>query len=50
MGLRDRFMAREYTLHIRCFYDGECTIDAIKEELEKSKQYIADVAKLISKT
>jgi len=46
LGLGDRFMAREYSLHIRCFYDGEYTVDAIREELEKSKQYINDIAKL----
>jgi len=47
LNLRDRFMAREYTLHIRCFYDGEYTIEAIREELEKTKQYIDNVAKLV---
>jgi len=46
LGLGDRFMAREYRLHIRCFYDGEYTVETIKEELEKVKQYISDVAKL----
>ena len=47
LGLRERFMAREYTLHIRCFYDGEYTVEAIREELEKSKQYINDIEKLL---
>jgi len=47
LGLGDRFMTREYRLHIRCFYDGEYTVDAIREELEKSKQYIDDIAKLL---
>ena len=47
LGLRDRFIAREYTLQIRCFYDGEYTIDTIREELEKAKQYIEDVTKLL---
>jgi len=47
LGLRERFMAREYTLHLRCFYDGEYTLDAIREELEKAKQFIDDVAKLL---
>lgn len=40
-------MASEYSLHIRCFYDGEYTVDAIREELEKSKQYLDDMAKLL---
>jgi predicted DNA-binding helix-hairpin-helix protein len=40
-------MTREYTLHIRCFYDGEYTVNTIKEELEKAKQYIDDIAKLL---
>ncbi|KPV63626.1 MAG: Archaeal PaREP1/PaREP8 family protein [Candidatus Bathyarchaeota archaeon BA2] len=48
LGLGDRFMAREYRLHVRCFYDGEYTIDALREELKKAKQYIDDVAKLLS--
>lgn len=47
LALRDRFMAREYTLHRRCFYDGEYTIDAIQEEIEKAKQYIDDITKLL---
>jgi len=47
LGLRERFMAREYTLHLRCFYDGEYTTDAIREELEKARQCIDDVAKLL---
>ena len=47
LGLGDKFMAREYRLHIRCFYDGEYTVDAIREELEKSKQYINDISKLL---
>jgi len=40
-------MAREYILHVRCFYDGEYTIEAIREELHKAKQYIDDIAKLL---
>jgi len=47
LGLGDRFMVREYSLHVRCFYDGEYTVDAIREELEKSKQYLDDIAKLL---
>ena len=47
LGLGDRFMAREYRLHVRCFYDGEYTIDTIREELDKAKQYIDDIAKLL---
>ena len=47
LGLGDRFMAREYRLHVRCFYDGEYTQDAIREELDKAKQYIDDIAKLL---
>ncbi len=47
LGLGDRLMAREYTLHIRCFYDGEYTVEVIRKELEKVKQYVDDVAKLL---
>ena len=47
LGLGDRFKVRESRLHVRCFYDGEYTIDAIREELDKAKQYIDDIAKLL---
>lgn len=47
LGLGDRFMAREYRLHVRCFYDGEYSIDIIREELDKAKRYIDDIAKLL---
>jgi len=47
LGLRERFMAREYTLHIRCFYDGEYTTEALREELEKSRQYLDDITRLL---
>jgi uncharacterized protein (UPF0332 family) len=47
LGLGDRFMAREYRLHVRCFYDGEYSIDILREELDKAKQYIEDIAKLL---
>ncbi|MGQ9468525.1 MAG: hypothetical protein ACUVTD_01655 [Nitrososphaerales archaeon] len=46
LGLRERFMAQEYTLHIRCFYDGEYTINTVREELERSKQHIDDITNL----
>ena len=35
LGLRERFMAREYTT------------DTLKEELEKSRQYLNDIARLL---
>ena len=46
-GFGERFMAREYTLHIRCFYDGEYSLNIVKEELEKVKRYIEEVKNLI---
>ena len=47
LGLPDRFMAREYPLHIRCFYDGEYTPEAIEAEVAKARAYVADVARLV---
>ncbi|ABL78732.1 PaREP1 family protein [Thermofilum pendens] len=44
-GFKDRFMAREYTLHVRCFYDGEYTLSSLREELEKARQFVEDVKK-----
>ena len=47
LGLPDRFMAREYTLHIRCFYDGEYTPKAIEAEVAKVRAYVADITRLV---
>lgn len=46
-GLRDRFGAREYHLHVLCFYEGEYTPKIIEEELEKVHRYVEDVRALI---
>ncbi|MEM2194101.1 MAG: hypothetical protein QW534_06515 [Candidatus Methanomethylicia archaeon] len=50
LGFRDRFMAKENTLHIKCFYDGEYRVEVIREEIEKTKQYIDDIEKLLKGT
>ncbi len=47
LGLRDRFAAREYNLHIRAFYDGEYRIETLKEELEKARKLVEDILSLI---
>ena len=47
MGLRERFGAREYYLHERCFYDGEYLIDEVREEIQKAKEYVGDIASTV---
>ncbi|WP_460024346.1 PaREP1 family protein [Infirmifilum sp. SLHALR2] len=48
MNLSDRFAAREQKLHIRCFYDGECTAEWLEEELKKVKKLIDDVYSMLA--
>lgn len=47
LGLRDRFGARGYHLHIRAFYDGEYTPEALREELRKAREMIRDISVLL---
>ena len=47
LGLRDRFVAREYNLHIRAFYDGEYDVDALREEIKKAEKLIEDISSII---
>jgi len=48
MNLSDRLAAREQKLHIRCFYDGDCTAEWLEEELKKVKKLIDDVRNLLA--
>jgi len=47
LGLRDRFGARGYYLHILGYHEGPLRDEEIAEELEKVKRYIEDVEKLL---
>jgi len=46
-GFRDRFGAREYHLHERCFYDGEYIPEKVREDILKAREYVEDVEKLL---
>jgi hypothetical protein len=47
LGLRDRFGARGYYLHILGYREGSLREDEVAEELEKVRKYIEDVEKLL---
>jgi hypothetical protein len=47
LGLRDRFGARGYYLHILGYHEGSLREDEVAEELEKVRMYIEDVEKLL---
>ena len=47
LGLRDRFMARESSLHEKCFYEGYCPLDLLEEDFEKVRKYIEDIEKIV---
>lgn len=49
LGLRDKFAARGYYLHILGYHEGALSEDEVVEELEKAKRYIGDIEKLIAK-
>jgi len=47
LGLRDRFGARGYYLHILGYHEGSLRDEEVAEELEKVKRYIEDIEKLL---
>lgn len=47
LGLRDRFGARGYYLHILGYHEGSLREDEVAEELEKVRKYIEDAEKLL---
>ncbi len=47
LGLRDRFGARGYYLHILGYHEGALSEDEVVEELKKVEKYISDVEKLL---
>jgi len=44
LGLWERLHSRESSLHVSCFYDGECKpADVIKRKISETKNYIEDI-------
>uniref|UniRef100_A0A7C5YT22 HEPN domain-containing protein n=1 Tax=Ignisphaera aggregans TaxID=334771 RepID=A0A7C5YT22_9CREN len=49
LGLRDRFGARGYYLHILGYHEGLLSEEEVVEELEKAKKYVEDVEAILNK-
>ena len=50
LGLRDRFGARGYYLHVLGYHEGSLSAEEVEEELEKAGEYLRDVGRLLKKT
>ena len=46
-AFRDRYMAREQSLHEWCFYEGLYDTELLKEDLWKVRRYVEDVARIV---
>jgi len=49
LGLRDRFGARGYHLHIQGYHEGMFSEEEVKLELRKVEEYIRDVERIIQR-
>jgi len=47
LGFRDRYGARERYLHEMTFYDGIIDVEMLEREVEKVREYVSDVAKVV---
>ena len=47
VGLRDRFGARGYYLHIQGYHEGTLNYVEVEEELRRVEEYIRDVEKIL---
>jgi hypothetical protein len=47
LGFRDRYGARDRYLHEMTFYDGIIDVEMLRKEVEKVKEYINDVCRLL---
>ncbi len=47
LGLRDRFGARGFYLHVQGYHEGSLEVEEVIEELGKAEEYVRDVEKLI---
>ena len=50
LGLRDRFGARGYYLHIQGYHEGMLSDIEVERELVKVKEYIEDVERILKTT
>ncbi len=48
LSLRDRYMARYKVLHGETFYEGIVDFEELRVELEKVRQYIEDIKKILN--
>ncbi len=48
LGLRDRYMARYRILHGETFYEGIIDVKELRIELEKVREYLEDIKKMLS--
>ncbi|RLG51844.1 MAG: hypothetical protein DRN96_04255 [Thermoproteota archaeon] len=46
-GLRERYGAREYHLHMKCFYEGDYIPEEVEEEIGKARRYLEDVKAIL---
>ena len=47
LGLRDRFGARGYYLHVQGYHEGMLSDTEVERELAKVKEYISDVEEIL---
>lgn len=47
LGLRDRFGARGYYLHIQGYHEGMLSDTEVERELVKAKEYVEDIEKIL---
>jgi hypothetical protein len=47
LGFRDRYGARDRYLHEMTFYNGIIDVEMLRREVEKVKEYISDVCRLL---
>ena len=47
LGLKDRFGARGYYLHIQGYHEGTLSDVEVKEELMRVREYVDDVEKIL---
>ena len=49
LGLWERLYSRESSLHVSCFYDGECRpVEMIKRKIVETINYVEDVKRAIA--
>ena len=46
-AFRDRYMAREQSLHEWCFYQGLYDVELLREDFRKVRRYVDDVERIV---